>query len=324
VRAAQLQKLLRPVRELDALWEIRLRQYLDPYLEYLSNLVLDDDGNDLNCPEAGLFLQSTTHIYAKKVRQLDDLATKATVVVDSIEPEKKWNQPRQRDVQSVTIDSVTSMIRSHPTRDCVRTAGDPNSRLSQSSRTASSPHSSRLLGLRAVIPPGSALNEKDGVILLDSSLTFYGPDEGVQRIVGSGAQSPASPPGGDSADTDAPQPPPDDQGEEDDAGDGEEGCIPGHASDREPSPPIQPENPFAMLDPDDTSLAFTARPFRRNPDPTNFVLPDARGASKTSAQKQSQTSQPLHRRIFRSMRSSARSGRSEKSAIGRSYRRYRR
>ncbi|OHT05169.1 hypothetical protein TRFO_27173 [Tritrichomonas foetus] len=75
-----LQELLRPIREAAAVWDIPLLEYLDSYLENISTLDLskDFDPNMLNFSQAGLFLQGSTNVYAKKVKNLYDLVLNST------------------------------------------------------------------------------------------------------------------------------------------------------------------------------------------------------------------------------------------------------
>jgi hypothetical protein len=122
------------------------------------------------------------------------------------------------------------------------------------------------------------LNEKYGVILLDSSLAFHEDDEAPDGSVSFDGPAPDSP--------DSPQPPP--PGDEDEPGEppppfpeendepDEDGEIPPTIDDGEdePSPTstLTEEEEFPLLDPDDTSLAFTSRPFKKM-ELSQFVIP---------------------------------------------------
>lgn len=92
-----LQDLIRPIRELSAVWDIPLSHYLDSYLESLANIDFNNDFTPdmLNFSQAGLFLQGSTNVLAKKVKHLYDLAT-SSVSFDTLEGGDKAQGKRKR------------------------------------------------------------------------------------------------------------------------------------------------------------------------------------------------------------------------------------
>ena len=93
----RLQELLRPIRELSAVWDINITNFLDDYLTKVSEIDLSEDFNPetLNFSQAGLLIQGTTNIYAKKVKHLYDLVTSSSAIPDTDEAAQK-NKKRQR------------------------------------------------------------------------------------------------------------------------------------------------------------------------------------------------------------------------------------
>lgn len=92
-----LQELIRPIRELSAVWNIPLSEYLDSYLQSLADININNDFTPdmLNFSQAGLFLQGSTNVLAKKVKHLYDLAT-STVSFDTLEGGDKSQGKRKR------------------------------------------------------------------------------------------------------------------------------------------------------------------------------------------------------------------------------------
>jgi len=74
--AEAIQELFRPIREISALWSIDLGDSLDRLLQHLTNpdIPEDDELEFISFSQAGLFLQSSTKIYARKVERLYDMA----------------------------------------------------------------------------------------------------------------------------------------------------------------------------------------------------------------------------------------------------------
>lgn len=71
-----LEEILQPVRDVSAMWNVPLREYLDEFLEKIrgEKLTVDNLNAELvNFSQAGLFLQRSTDIYSKKVKDLYQL-----------------------------------------------------------------------------------------------------------------------------------------------------------------------------------------------------------------------------------------------------------
>ena len=92
-----LQELIRPIRELSAVWDINLGNYLDSYLKTIEKIDIKNDFTPdmLNFSQAGLFLQGSTNVLAKKVKHLYDLAT-STASFDTLEGGDKAQSKRKR------------------------------------------------------------------------------------------------------------------------------------------------------------------------------------------------------------------------------------
>ena len=173
----RLQELLRPIRELSAVWDIHLANYLDEYLENISTIDLSEDYNPdtLNFSQAGLLIQGTTNIYAKKVKHLYDLVTSSTVIPDTDETQQKGKKRQRKTIEYVsneklvpidlpdTIDSTT-LDTDEPRLDVTTMPKIPFCLLhSLDSKTASGQNNYRI---------NNVPNQENGVIILDGSQKF--------------------------------------------------------------------------------------------------------------------------------------------------------
>lgn len=97
INIENLQELIRPIRELSTVWNIRLGDYLDSFLKNISSIDFNNNFTPdlLNFSQAGLFLQGSTNVYAKKVKHLYDLAT-SSVSFDTLEGGDKAQGKRKR------------------------------------------------------------------------------------------------------------------------------------------------------------------------------------------------------------------------------------
>lgn len=75
-----LQEILKPIREISAVWDIPLANYLTDFLDNIMNIDFGEnfDPNVLNFSQAGLFLQGSTNVFAKKVKALYDMVLGST------------------------------------------------------------------------------------------------------------------------------------------------------------------------------------------------------------------------------------------------------
>lgn len=105
----KLQEILRPIRELSAVWDVPLSEYLDSYLENITNIEFGDeyDPNTLNFSQAGLFIQGSTNIFAKKVKHLYNLAV---LKASSSDENDKDQKKRKRKVVEWVVDDKLAPI----------------------------------------------------------------------------------------------------------------------------------------------------------------------------------------------------------------------
>lgn len=107
-----LQELLRPIREVAALWDIKLKDYLEDYLENISNIDLskDFDPKMLNFSQAGLFLQGSTNVLAKKVKNLYDLVLNSTATnFDGNENDPDQKKRKKKVIEFVVDDQLVDL-----------------------------------------------------------------------------------------------------------------------------------------------------------------------------------------------------------------------
>ena len=97
----KLQEILRPIREYWAVWDINLVPFLDDYLFNLSNIDISQDFNPetLNFSQAGLLIQGSTNIYAKKVKHLYDLVSQSTSLTDNSDDQNKNGNTKRKKKQ---------------------------------------------------------------------------------------------------------------------------------------------------------------------------------------------------------------------------------
>lgn len=105
----KLQEILRPIRELSAVWDVPLSEYLDSYLKSISGIEFGDDYDPsaLNFSQAGLLVQGSTNIFAKKVKHLYNLAVLRAAAGD--ESEKEQRKRKRRVVDWVVDDRLTQI-----------------------------------------------------------------------------------------------------------------------------------------------------------------------------------------------------------------------
>lgn len=94
-----LQEVLRPIRELSAVWDIPLASYLADFLDSIARIEIGEefDPAALSFSQAGLFLQGSTNVYAKKVRALYEMAIGSAAAGDGADSDGA--KRRQRPVE---------------------------------------------------------------------------------------------------------------------------------------------------------------------------------------------------------------------------------
>jgi condensin-2 complex subunit H2 len=93
----EFNEVLRPVREFSVLWQIPLSDYLDHYMTDIETSSISDgsqnsevsDIPELNFSQAGLFLQGSTNIFARKVQHLYNLVLNSKSEEDSNDSDGK-------------------------------------------------------------------------------------------------------------------------------------------------------------------------------------------------------------------------------------------
>ena len=318
----RLQELLRPIRELSAVWDIHLTNFLDDYLTRVSEIDLSEDFNPdtLNFSQAGLLLQGTTNIYAKKVKHLYDLVTSSTAIPDTDESAQK-NKKRQRKTIDYVKDEKLIPIEMPETVDStILDTEEPRLEIttmpkipfcllhSLDSKTQSGQANFRI---------NNVPNQENGVIILDGSQQFstltvadedqfsgseLEPDlpEGPPPVP-SGNESDAGdipPPPNDDSDIGAPPPDNTDESEfipQQDAANEADERIPAQAAAAHPKKRERrkkEKKDAILLDPDALVKTVQRRPFRRMPRikiPTSFGGNDKpRGRFQT----------PFHEELF--------------------------
>ncbi|KAK8885390.1 Condensin-2 complex subunit H2 [Tritrichomonas musculus] len=116
-----LEDLLRPIREIAAVWDIPLKEYLDSYLNDLSNVDLskDFDPKMLNFSQAGLFLQGSTNVLAKKVKNLYDLVINSSASNSENNENNTEQKKRKKKVIEFVVDDklvdIDDLVECDPT-----------------------------------------------------------------------------------------------------------------------------------------------------------------------------------------------------------------
>ncbi|KAH0787172.1 condensin-2 complex subunit H2 isoform X2 [Histomonas meleagridis] len=196
----KLQEILRPIRELSAVWDIPLSDYLDSYLENIANIEIGDDYNPdiLNFSQAGLFLQGTTNIFAKKVKHLYDLAV-SRMASENADPDDKDKKKRKRkfvdwvvDDKLIPIDDPdvcesTQLIEDRPRLEITTMPKMPFCLLHS---LDSNTNDDKLSSFRVNTIP----DEKYSVILLDPSINFGDEDPVNFSDINSDEEIPNPPP----------------------------------------------------------------------------------------------------------------------------------
>ena len=310
----RLQQLLRPIRELSAVWDINLSNFLDDYLSKVSEIDLSEDFNPetLNFSQAGLFLQGTTNIYAKKVKHLYDLVTSSSAIPDTEENAQKNKKRQRRTIEYVkdeklipiempeTVDTTT-LDTEEPRLEITTMPKIPFCLLhSLDSKSQSGETNFRI---------NNVPNQENGVIILDGSQQFstivVNEEEQFPELESDGPDIP--PPQPDTEDVDVPipgnddsdmgLPPPANSDESDfvpqpDAGnEGDDQIVqeePPKKKERKKKP--QPE--AVLLDPDALVRTVQRRPYKKMPRikiPTSFGAPE---------KPRSKYRTPFHEEIF--------------------------
>lgn len=288
----RFQELLRPIRELSAVWNIQLGEVLDNYLEAISNIDLTQEFNPdiLNFSQAGLLIQGTTHIYAKKVKHLYDLVTNSVSLPETEEGEKQ-NKKRQRKIIEWVQDDKLAPIDDPDICDTtVMDVEDPRLEIttmpkipfcllhSLDAKTQTGENNYRIYK----VP-----NQENGVIILDGSQNFtdftpqdphldlVAPDLEDDNAVQNKPEDDNSPPPLP-MDDDVPMPDVDDLPPVDDSAppmpeseevSAESTEVVQEKAETRPEPKKREKKkkeskPYKLLDPDDTNLAFTSVPFK--------------------------------------------------------------
>jgi condensin-2 complex subunit H2 len=309
----EIQELLRPVRELSALWDIPLGAYLDHFLGdlALSNPDAGDnvDAELINFSQAGLFLQGSTNIFARKVKHLYDIAVNSATMEDD-GPDKEGKKRRRRPAEWV-VDDLLVPIEDPEEVNTTMALEDQEPRLEITTMpkvpfclliSLDAPSGPAQTGT-AVFRLDSVPDQEFGVILLDPSQTFRDLEPDVTATVAAPEFVPR--------DNDEPRPPMPDEDDDDD----NLPAPPEPESEPEPEPEPEPRGrrlgddedkdkesedekepaALAMLNPDENRLAFASRPFtkmnlRRLRVPTGF--------SDEKIQKKTLTQRPFHNNIF--------------------------
>jgi condensin-2 complex subunit H2 len=311
----EIQELLRPVRELSALWDIPLGAYLDHFLGDLA-LSNPDTGDNVNAElinfsQAGLFLQGSTNIFARKVKHLYDIAVNSATMEDD-GPDKEGKKRRRRPAEWV-VDDLLVPIEDPEEVNTTMALEDQEPRLEITTMpkvpfclliSLDAPSGPAQTGT-AVFRLDSVPDQEFGVILLDPSQAFRDLEPDVTATVAAPEFVPR--------DNDEPRPPMPDEDDDDDN-------LPAPPEpESEPEPELEPEPEprgrrsgddedkdeesegekepaaLAMLNPDENRLAFASRPFtkmnlRRLRVPTGF--------SDEKIQKKTLTQRPFHDNIF--------------------------
>ena len=125
-----LQELIKPIRELSAVWDIPLGNYLDSFLNNLNNVDFSQNFSPemLNFSQAGLFLQGSTNILAKKVKHLYDLAT-SSLSFDTLEADDENHHKRKRKTFEWTVDDKLANIEDPDIVETLKTVDDSQIRI---------------------------------------------------------------------------------------------------------------------------------------------------------------------------------------------------
>ncbi|EAY13466.1 hypothetical protein TVAG_206340 [Trichomonas vaginalis G3] len=291
----RFQELLRPIRELSAVWNIQLGDVLDTYLENISHIDLSQEFNPdiLNFSQAGLLIQGTTHIYAKKVKHLYDLVTNSVTLPETEEGEKQ-NKKRTRKTIDWVIDDKLAPIEDPDTCDTtVLDTEDPRLEIttmpkipfcllhSLDAKTQTGENNYRIYN----VP-----NQENGVIILDGSQKFtdFTPQEPHVEFMAPDLEDdptnkPPEPPAEDSLpqpddvdigappmpDDDDLPPPPDESvpaGETTESAGQVSADVETAAAEKEQPKKREKKKKerqeYKLLDPDATNLSFTSHPFK--------------------------------------------------------------
>jgi len=314
----RLQEILRPVREYWAVWDISLVPFLDDYLSNISSIDISEDFNPeaLNFSQAGLLIQGSTNIFAKKVKHLYDLVTASTSIPDQSDENGKQGKRKKKQIDWVIDDKLAPIEDIEQCDTTILEEDEPRLEIttmpkipfcllhSLDSQTKSDQPSFRI----NMVP-----DEKYSVILLDSSLNFEDyvdstsepldrrllvPDEDNGSLVHFGnpleiPQSPNKIPNEELPSINIPSDEEKDTSLLNDIPITNDIPMPDESSQPKPKKKDKNEKP-KPLDPDAANLTLTIRPFKKM---KKFQIPSSFEDKKGSKSKKSMK-KPFHVDIF--------------------------